>query len=147
MNGPSAPWLERDAPAALLRFEGALVCLIAWGFLLSIPLSFGELGLGSDALNHHIYLGWTAQRHRFDLDFLGAGYQSFQSPYLYWPVYEMAVRGWSGTAAGAVLASLQALVAWPVWMLARACVPGGTVFEVALRALATALALLSSASR
>lgn len=143
MNGPRQTFLDRAVPAAFLRWEGALVCLVAWALLLSIPLSLGELGLSWDALNHHIYLGWTAQGHRFDRDFLGGGFQSFQSPYLYWPLYEMAMRGWSGTAAGAVLASLQALVAWPVWMLARACVPGGTVFELALRALAMALALLS----
>lgn len=143
MNGSPPTFLDRAVPAALLRWEGVLVCVVAWVLLLSIPLSLGELGLSWDALNHHIYLGWTAQRHRFELDFLGAGFQTFQSPYLYWPVSEMALRGWSGTAAGAVLASLQALVAWPVWMLARACTPGGTVFELALRASATALALLS----
>lgn len=143
MSGSQLTFLERAVPAALLRWEGVLVCFVAWAFLLAIPLSLAELGLSWDALNHHIYLGWTAQRHRFDLDFLGAGFQSFQSPYLYWPVYEMAMLGWSGTAAGAVLASLQTLVVWPVWMLSRACVPGGAFFELALRALATALALLS----
>jgi hypothetical protein len=139
--GPSL--LERAAPPALLRWEGALVCLIAWGFLLAIPLSIGELGLSWDALNHHIYLGWTAEQQRFDHDFLGAGYQSFQSPYLYWPVYRMATSGWGGTAAGAVLASLHLVVVWPVWMLARACVPGPAVSDVALRILAVALALTS----
>jgi len=131
-------------PAGLLRWEGALVCLMAWGCLLAIPLSLGELGLGWDALNHHIYLGWTAEQQRFDLDFLGAGYQSFQSPYLNWPVYKMAVSGWSGVAAGAVLASLQSASVLPVWILARACIPGAAVFDVAMRALAVTLGLLSS---
>lgn len=143
MNAAPAPLLERAAPPALLRWEGALVCLVAWAALLAIPLSQGELGLGWDALNHHIYLGWTAQHPRFERDFLGAGFQSFQSPYLYWPVYRMAVGGWSGVAAGAVLASLHVVVVWPVWMLARACVPGTTLFDLSLRALATALAFLS----
>jgi hypothetical protein len=137
------PLLERAAPSALLRWEGALVCLVAWASVLAIPLSLGELGLGWDALNHHIYLGWTAEQHRFDLDFLGAGYQSFQSPYLNWPVYKMAVGGWTGVAAGAVLASLHMVVVWPVWMLARACVPGRAVFDMAMRALAVTLALVS----
>ena len=100
MQRPS-PVLDRPVPAALLRWEGVLVCLAAWAFFVAIPLSLGELGLGSDALNHHVYLGWTAEQHRFDRDLLGAGYQSFQSPYLYWPLYKMAVGGWTGAAAGA----------------------------------------------
>ena len=139
---PSA-FLDRRAPTSALRYEGMLVCLLAWAALLSIPLTLGELGLGWDALNHHIYLGWTAERHRFGQDFLGAGYQSFQSPYLYWPVYKMATSGWSGAAAGAVLATLHLVAVWPVWLLARACIPGQTVFDLSMRVLAVALALLS----
>lgn len=140
----AAAFLERDAPPAVLRWEGALLCAAAWLLLLAMPLSLGALGLGSDALNHHLYLGWTAQQPRFDRDFLAAGYQSFQAPYLYWPAYRMAASGWSGAAAGAVLASLHVVMVWPVWMLARACLPGATVYDVAMRALAVALALLSS---
>jgi hypothetical protein len=144
LSAPGPQLLERAAPAALLRWEGVLVCLVAWGFLVAIPVSLDELGIAWDALNHHIYLGWTAQEHRFDRDFLGAGYQSFQSPYLYWPLFRMAQSGWSGASAGAVLASLHVVVIWPVWMLARLCVPGGAVFHVAMRVLAVALALMSS---
>lgn len=144
MNTTAPTPLERSLPAAVLRWEGALVCLVAWGLFLLIPLSNGELGLGWDALNHHIYLGWTAEQHRFDRDFLGAGYQSFQAPYLNWPVYRMAVGGWSGSAAAMVLASLHVVAVWPVWMLARLCVPGTTVFDAAMRALAVTLAFLSA---
>lgn len=143
MNGSHPTFLDRAVPAALLRWEGALICLVAWAFLLSIPLSLGELGLSWDALNHHIYLGWTAEQHRFDLDFLGAGYQSFTSPYVSWPFYRMAASGWTGASAGAVLATLHVIAVWPVWMLARACAPGPAVFDVAMRALAVSLALLS----
>lgn len=144
MSAPRPAPLERPAPAALLRHEGLVVCLAAWLFMLATPLSLGQLGLSWDALNHHIYLGWTAQQPRFDRDYLGAGYQAFQSPYLYWPVYRMAAGGFSGMAAGAVLASLHVVIVWPVWRLARLCVPGATVFDLALRVLATALALLSA---
>lgn len=144
MSTVSLAALERRLPAALLRWEGALVCLVAWGLLLLIPLSTGELGLGWDALNHHVYLGWTAEQHRFDRDFLAAGYQSFQAPYLNWPVYRLAVGGWSGAAAAIVLASLHVIAVWPVWMLARICVPGPTVFDAAMRGLAVALAFLSA---
>lgn len=130
-------------PPALLRWEGALVCLVALGCLVAIPVSLGELGLGWDALNHHIYLGWTAEQNRFDRDFLGAGYQSFQAPYVNWPVYKMAAAGWTGASSGAILALLNIIAVWPVWMLARACAPGGAVFDLAMRALAVALALMS----
>ncbi|HVE53572.1 MAG TPA: hypothetical protein VNB23_09340 [Ramlibacter sp.] len=136
--------LERSAPAGLLRWEGVLLCALALGLLLAMPVSLGAMGLGTDALNHHIYLGWTAEQHRFDRDWLGAGFQSFQSPYLYWPMYRMAVLGWTGTAAGVAHALLHVVAVWPVWMLARTCLPGPTVFDVAMRALAVALALLSS---
>ncbi|MBL0394706.1 hypothetical protein JJ685_26445 [Ramlibacter monticola] len=130
-------------PDRWLRRECVLVCLAAWAGLLAIPLSLGQLGLGWDALNHHIYLGWTAEQHRFDRDFLGAGYQSFQSPYLYWPVYKMATGGWGGVMAAAVLASLHLVAVAPVWMLARTCLPGPTVFDVTMRSMAVALALMS----
>jgi hypothetical protein len=139
----SGQWLERDAPAALRRWEPVIISLAAWVSLLAIPLMNGELGLSWDALNHHIYLGWTAERHRFDRDFLAAGYQSTQAPYLYWPAYKMALAGWSGPAAAAVLATLHVLAVWPVWKLARVGMPGTTNFDVAMRALAVALALLS----
>jgi len=136
-------WLERPLPQALLRWEGALVCLIAWACFLAVPLSLGELGLSWDALNHHIYLGWTAQQHRFGRDLLGAGFQSFTAPYAYWPAYRMAVGGWTGESAGIVLATLHVIAVWPVWMLARACVPGTLVFDGAMRLLAVTLAWLS----
>lgn len=138
------PLLERPAPAALLRWEAALVCLLAWAAFVSIPLSAGALGLSWDALNHHIYLGWTAEHPRFDRDFVAAGYQSYQFPYLYWPVYRLAMLGASGAAAGVVLASLLVLAVPPVWMLARACAPGPGLFDLALRWLAVVLAFLSS---
>ena len=143
MNAARVPRLDRAVPAALLRWEGVLVCLAGWGLLLLVPLSLGEFGLSSDTLNHHVYLGWTAEQQRFDRDFLAAGYQSLVSPYLFWPVYRLVAGGWSGVAAGMVLATLQAIVVAPVWMLARACVPGRSVFDVAMRSLAVALAFAS----
>lgn len=143
MNPPQPSLLDRLLPAGVLRWEGTFVAVAAWAFLVAIPLSLGALGLGADALNHHIYLGWTAQQPRFDHDFLAAGYQSTEWPYLFWPAYRMAVDGWSGLAAGAVLASLHVVAVWPVWLLARACVPGRAVFDVTMRLLAVALALAS----
>jgi hypothetical protein len=141
---PPASWLERRAPSPVLRWEAGAVYLLAAAGLLSIPLVLGEFSLAWDAINHHIYLGWTAQHERFGQDFLGAGYQSFQSPYLYWPVYALAVHGYSGRSAGLALAALHTLVVPPLWMLARACAPGSTVFDLLSRVLAVALGLASA---
>jgi hypothetical protein len=117
--------------------------LVAWGALIAVPLTLGKIGISWDALNHHIYLGWTAERARFDRDLLAASYQSFQYPYLYWPVYKLATSGFSGSAAGVVLASLHALAVPPVWMIARSCIPGHTAFDLLLRALAVVLGFMS----
>lgn len=124
----------------LLRWELPLICLLAWLAFISIPLSLGEIGISWDALNHHIYLGWTAEKPRFNSDFVAAGYQSYQFPYLYWPVYKLATTGWSGVSAGVVLATLHMIAVPPVWMLARVCMPGPTAFDAAMRMIAVALA-------
>lgn len=118
--------------------------LVAWVALISIPLGLGQIGLSWDALNHHIYLGWVGNRPRFDRDFLAASYQSYQFPYLYWPVYKLSQSGLSGAWAGTVLASLQWLAVPALWVVARACIPGSTVFDAAMRVMAVALALMST---
>lgn len=142
MNHP--PAARPTALAVLLRWEGLLICLLAGALFVSVPLAQGELGLGSDALNHHIYLGWTAQQHRLGLDFVAAGYQAYTFPYLYWPLYQMAAAGWSGVAVGVTLAALQGvLVVPPVWLLALACMPGATWFDLAMRVLGVTLAFLT----
>jgi hypothetical protein len=120
------------------------VCLLAWLAFISIPLLQGEIGLSWDALNHHVYLGWTAEHPRMDRDYVASGYQAYQFPYLYWPMYKLAVGGWSGAAAGVVLATIHLLAVPPVWMLARSCMPGRTLFDVLMRGLAVALAFLTS---
>lgn len=133
--------LEHKLPLSLLRWELPAVCLLAWIVFVSIPLGQGAIGLSWDALNHHIYLGWIAETPRFEQDFLAAAYQSYQFPYLYWPIYKMGVSGWSGTWAGVALATLHLIVMPPIWMLARTCIQGGAVFDVAMRWLAVCMAL------
>ena len=127
----------------LLRWEFPAICLLAWLAFVSIPLSLGEIGISWDALNHHIYLGWTAEHPRFDRDFLAASYQSLQFPYLYWPVYKLSASGLSGAWSGAVLATLHWMAVPPVWMMARACIPGEQWFDVFMRVLAVVLAFLT----
>jgi hypothetical protein len=128
----------------LSRLELPLVLLVAALVLCSIPVLLGHIGISWDMLNHHIYLGWVADSPRFDRDFLAASYQSYQYPYLYWPVYKLALGGASGVTAGVVLALIHLTCVPPVWMLARTCIPGTHVFDVAMRALAVALAFTST---
>lgn len=133
----------REAPDWLIRRELALVfmaCVIGFA---SIPLMLGHIGLSWDALNHHIYLGWIADRHRFELDHLAASYQATLFPYLYWPAYKMALGGASGVVAGVVLALLNSLAAPAVWKIANTCIPGRTWFDLAMRAIAVAMAFMS----
>lgn len=129
----------------LLAAELVLVVLIVWVVLISIPLWQGSLSLTSDALNHHIYLGWEAQSSRFELDFLAASYQSYQFPYVYWPAYKLAVSGASGVVAGVTLASLNVLLVPPIWMLARNCMPGRQFFDTVMRIFAVLLAFMTGA--
>jgi hypothetical protein len=123
-----------------MRVELGTLVLVAWAAFVSIPLVLGGIGLSWDALNHHVYLGWTAEEPRFARDFLAASYQSFQYPYLYWPVYKLFQSGLSGQWAGAVLVSINVLVVPPLWLLARACVPDGGWYGMVMRWLAVALA-------
>ncbi|WP_334190388.1 hypothetical protein [Noviherbaspirillum sp.] len=126
----------------LLWLEPLLVWLVGALTFVAVPLSLGEIGLSWDALNHHIYLGWVAESPRFDRDFAAASYQSYQYPYLYWPVYKLALMGASGAVAGAVLALLQSLAIPPVWIIARWCNPGPGVSDICFRVASVTLAFL-----
>jgi hypothetical protein len=112
--------------------------------LAAIPLTLGHIGFSWDGLNHHIYLGWTADSPRFDRDYMAASYQAYQYPYLYWPVYKLALGGASGVLAGVVLALLHALAVPAVWKIARTCVPGPNWFDVTMRAMAVVLAFMGA---
>lgn len=143
MEMPAVDDLPRREGRLPLKWEFAAVMVVMWVALVSIPLGLGVIGISWDALNHHIYLGWTAERARFDRDLLAASYQAFQYPYLYWPVYKLATSGFSGAAAGVVLASLHAVAVPAVWLIARSCIPGSTALDALLRSLAVVLAFLS----
>ncbi|NNU44875.1 hypothetical protein [Ramlibacter montanisoli] len=133
------------AAAWLLQREAWVVCLAGAAIFAAIPLWLGYMGISWDALNHHIYLGWTAEQPRFDRDFVAAAYQSYQFPYLYWPFYKLAMAGVSGATAGAVLALLHATAIPAVWMIARSCIPGEDLFAAGMRLLAVLLAFLTGA--
>lgn len=127
-----------------LRIELALITVLIAAVFISIPLSLGRIGLSWDSLNHHIYLGWIAESGRFDLDYMAAGGQAAQYPYLYWPVYKLAISGASGIQAGVVLALLHVLAVPPVWLVARSLLPGCGWGAAASRACAVLLGFMSA---
>jgi hypothetical protein len=135
----------REIVVRLLRHETALVYLLGAFVFGAIPLCLGYMGLSWDALNHHIYLGWTAEQPRFDRDFVAAGYQAYQFPYLYWPVYKLATSGFSGATAGLVLAMLHSTAVPAVWLIARSTIPGEDLFAACMRLLAVVLAFMGGA--
>lgn len=139
------PGLPAGGARWILRSEAWLIAVLGALAFAAIPIWLGGLGISWDAVNHHIYLGWTAERPRFDRDYLAASYQAYQYPYLYWPVYKLALAGASGTTAGAVLALIHATAIPAVWMIARNCIPGDDLFSAAMRAIAVFVAFLSGA--
>jgi hypothetical protein len=128
------------APAP--RLELLVVVLCMWLALVSVPLGLGGIGISWDALNHHVYLGWTAFSPRFDRDWLASGHQATTWPYLYWPFFKLVELQWPGRWAGAVLASLHVLVVPALWIIARACIPERSWEATAMRAGAVLLAFL-----
>lgn len=123
--------------------ELAFCVLVGWAVFIAIPLALGGIGLGWDALNHHVYLGWVAESPRFDRDLNAAQNQAYQYPYLYWPMYRLVEAGVSGRVAGVILDSLYVPLLPALWIVARVLVPGRDWEAVAMRLLAVVLAFLS----
>lgn len=116
----------------------------------ALPLHAGLWGWSWDALNHHVYLGLISESPRWDLDVTAASVQGWQYPYLYWPVYRLALLPLDGAMAGALWAAfLCALIVPPVWLISLRLLPqadtsrAGAAQAVFERSAACALALLS----
>lgn len=104
--------------------EVLLLTLLAALGAAAMPLAAGEFGWSWDALNHHIYLGLIAEQPRWHLDVIPASYQTYQYPYLYWPVYRLSLLDGSGAWVGAVWSAFQAAcILPPVWFIARNLLP------------------------
>lgn len=118
------------------RLEPWLAFLITIALMVSIPVSRDGLGLGWDSMNHHVYLGWVANGARFEQDYFAAASQSYQFPYLYWPIYLLTRWRVDGWVAGTVWAMLHALVSIPLWMIANRLIAGETWPDAGVRVLA-----------
>lgn len=104
----------------------------------------GQMSLNWDAINHHIYLGWVAERPRFENDFWAAGSQSYQYPYLYWPIYRLYMSSLDGRWVGMVWCGLHTLALPALHLIARIALPGQTWYDVVMRFLAVLLSLSSA---
>ncbi|MBG6079908.1 hypothetical protein [Rubrivivax gelatinosus] len=126
--------------------ELAVLTLLAAAAAAAVPWSTGYLAWSWDALNHHVYLGLIAESPRWDRDVVAASFQAYQYPYLYWPVYRLALLAGPGAAVGAIWSAFQAaMVVPPVWLISRRLMPDAKGAEgVFVRALACAMALAST---
>jgi len=128
------------------RFEWAIVTVTAAVLAAAMPLQAGYLGWSWDALNHHVYLGLTAEGPRWELDVNPASVQTYQFPYLYWPVYLLSQWPGRPSVAAALWSGFQAAaVALPIWLISYRLLPTlPSRFEnLALRVLACASAFMS----
>ena len=102
-----ALWLELVLLTALAVLAAA-----------SVPLYVGTWEWSFDGLNHHVYLGYIAEHPRWELDVVAASAQSWQYPYLYWPVYRLSQLDIGGVAAGALWSAFLAVTLMPpLWVL------------------------------
>lgn len=107
-----------------LLAEALILISISAALAASSPLGADAFFWSWDALNHHVYLGLTAEQPRWDLDVMAASGQSYQYPYLYWPVYKLPQWFSSGAAAGAAWsATSAALLMLPTWLVCLRLLP------------------------
>ncbi len=126
--------------------ELALLTLLAAATAAALPLSAGYFAWSWDALNHHIYLGMTAEHPRWDLDVIAANYQTYQYPYLYWPVYRLSLLDTTGAWVGAGWSAFQAaMLLPPVWWICLRLLPqqGAVLSGWLERSVACLLAFMS----
>lgn len=129
-----------------LRMELLLLTSLAALAAAALPLMAGQWAWSWDALNHHVYLGLIAEHPRWHLDVMPASYQTYQYPFLYWPVYRLSLLDGSGAWIGAFWSAFQAACLMPpVWKLTLHLLPedGAVLGSVVERSLACLLAFMS----
>jgi hypothetical protein len=125
-----------------VRYAEAFIAFVLTSLVLvSVPLWQGGLGLSWDSMNHHVYLGWVANGARFKEDYFAAASQSYQFPYLYWPIYQLTRLQVEGWVAGAIWAVLHAFVSFPLWLISWRLIPGTTISDTGVRLLAVAFGI------
>lgn len=137
----------RPSDRAALGLELAAIVLLCVAAAAAMAWTAGGFGWSWDALNHHVYLGYVAEQPRWDRDVVAASYQSYQHPYLYWPVYRLSLLTWPGVWVGALWSAAQAALTVPaLWWLSRQLMPPlePRALAVAARAAACAMGAASA---
>ncbi|SHE95855.1 4-amino-4-deoxy-L-arabinose transferase [Microbulbifer donghaiensis] len=114
-------------------------------WLLLIPLAavlfilcFGE-PKSWDAAHYHGYLGWAFWGERLDKDLMAAGFQGYQTPYLYLPFFLLLKLGVSPKATVIILAVIHSANIVFVYLIARRIfAPGSLLLPVSSLFLALA---------
>jgi len=136
-----------DRRRLALAIEVLVLTTLAAASAAMLPLTEGYWGWSWDGLNHHVYLGMMAESSRLGHDVIAAGYQSYQYPYLYWPVYRLSLFEGTGAVAAAIWAAAQAAVLVPpVWLISLRVLPTrqGYWIGASERLAACALAFMST---
>ena len=121
----------------------------AFAYIMSTLLAIAwTLALGKDvhwdALNYHLYLGFSAVHDRFALDFFAAGPPSYINPYAYVPLYAMTAGAWPAIAIAIAFAAFHSIVLWLTFEIALvAGVREGGISRPAFALLAVLLAMLN----
>lgn len=138
-------FLQRPAWLSI-RAELFFLILLAGLVFCGVPLMLGHIGFSWDGLNHHIYLGWSAEHERFGRDIQAAGTQVYQFPYLYWLPYRLMEANIDGALAGAIINTQYLLSVPAVWLICKAGMPQDTVFDQLCRVIGSILAFASCVS-
>jgi hypothetical protein len=96
----------------LLAYAICSVLAIAWTL-------FAGKDVPWDALHYHVYAGYSVFNERLTVDLFPAGTLSYLNPYSHLPLYLMVRAGWTSLAIGTSLASMQSVMLWMTWELAR----------------------------
>lgn len=74
-----------------------------------------------DALNYHLYAGFSALHNRFSQDYFAAGPESYFIPYAYVPFYALVRAGLSSLQIATIAALAQSAILWLTYELALSC--------------------------
>jgi hypothetical protein len=118
-------------------YSSLTLCAVAWTLVSGKDLNW-------DALNYHLFSGFSGMNDRIGEEFFPAGAASYFNPYAQVPFYLMVGAGIPALAIGAVLAAVHSLNLWLTYELAMALrPPGADKWVHATAALAVALAVLN----
>jgi len=76
-----------------------------------------------DALNYHLYAGFSAVNDRFAQDYFAAGAPSYFNPYAYLPFYALASIGLPALVISSLLTAAHSIILWLTYELAVAVCP------------------------